>query len=240
MHCKLTNGNTITFIGTNMVAAVIRLCGCVLVAVAMSLVRVSISSDLQNDPADSSLLDETGPASSSSSSASSLYKEFEAFLVKFHKSSPDRLHDERRFEQFKQSYHYVMRHNSGVDVGGKPKTSASFLLELNEWADLFEEELQQMFPLTADPISIPSSQDDVAAAAADAPQTEEQQQQQQQLFILEGASKGRASLNWAGEDNPLGTSVMSSVENQVSVSVSADSLSASDSVVIPVAAAEWW
>ena len=233
-----------------MVAAVIRLCGCVLVAVVMSLVRVSMSSDLQTDPApDSSLLDETAPASSSSSSSSSsLYKEFEAFLVKFDKSSPDRLHDERRFEQFKQSYQYVMRHNSGVDAGGKPKNSASFLLELNEWADLFDEELQKMFPLTADPISIHISQDDVAAAA-DAPQTEEQQQQQ--LFILEGASKGRASLNWAGEDNPLGTSVMSSVENQVSVSasdsadsvsvsVSADSLSASDSVVIPVAAAEWW
>lgn len=175
-----------------MVAVVIRLCGCVLMAAAIvnSLLMVEMNDDddlLQSDP----------PLDSSS-----LHQEFEAFLVKFGKNSPDRLLDERRYEQFKQSYQFVTRHNS-VDAG-KPGTS--FLLELNEWADLFEEELQQMFPPTAYPIP----QDDVAAnsPAADAPQTDQ--------LILEGASQG-TSLNWAGEDNPLGTSVMSPVKNQVRI-----------------------
>ena len=178
-----------------MVAAVmIRLCGCVLMAAAIvkSLLTVGMNDDddlLQSDPPlDSSLL----------------HQEFEAFLVKFGKNSPDRLLDERRYEQFKQSYQFVTRHNS-VDAG---KPGASFLLELNEWADLFEEELQQMFPPTAYPIP---QDDDVAPnspTATDAPQTEQ--------LILEGASQV-TSLNWAGEDNPLGTSVMSPVKNQVRI-----------------------
>ena len=173
----------------------IRLCGCVLMAAAIvkSLLTVGMNDD------DDDLLQMSDPPLDSSS----LYQEFEAFLVKFGKNSPDRLLDERRYEQFKQSYQFVTRHNS-VDAG-KPGTS--FLLELNEWADLFEEELQQMFPPTAYPIP----QDDVAAnspTATDAPQTEQ--------LIPEGASQV-TSLNWAGEDNPLGTSVMSPVKNQVRI-----------------------
>lgn len=171
-------------------------------AIVKSLLMVGVTMPSSSSPSsndDDLQLQQRDPPSDSSSS---LRQEFEAFLVKFGKNSPDRLLDERRYEQFKQSYEFVTRHNS-VDAG-KPGTS--FHLELNEWADLFEEELQQMFPLTAYPIP----QDDVAASspAADAPQTEQ--------LILEDASQG-TSLNWAGEDNPLGTSVMSPVKNQVRV-----------------------
>jgi len=124
----------------------------------------------------------------------SLYKKFEAFLVKFDKSM-DRLRDVRRYHRFKQAYAFISRHNS-IDAG-KPGTS--FRLDLNEWADVLEEELQQMFPASG----IPQDSDSASSSAVDAPQTK---------LILEASG---SSLNWAGEDNPLGTSVMSPIKNQV-------------------------
>ena len=134
-----------------------------------------------------------------------------------HKKNTTRLADSRRIAQFIKHSSLIAAHNLLVDKSLDVLHKPNFKLSLNHLADLLPEELNGMFTNATEMNNNPELQQSVF--------TDIQNSEKSLIFRFpwDRSRHSQASiaadlpdsLDWSGGDNPMGTSVMSVVRNQV-------------------------
>jgi len=161
-------------------------------------------------------------------------QEYTAYLRK-HCKSLDRLLDVRRVERFQQQMRLIQDHNAELQRASPMRHS--FALKLNPMADMLPDEVDQLFGYRNH--KKPSSEHkamkrhSLRATNDTQKDTKSKHYYHSNLYPFFGQKKQHVnnlnsddtklklkaaalpeSLNWAGADNPIGDSVMSSVRNQ--------------------------
>ena len=162
----------------------------------------------------------------------SVEQEYISYLRAFGKSL-DRLSDPLRVEQFLSQLQIIHTHNEKKAEDGKK--ASSFNLQLNAMSDMLPEEVNQLFGYrnhkkNKHHTAKHSPKHDKSLRRMNHGEEEDESYYHSNLYPFFGRkNKAKAkevvlsnavvpeSINWSNDNNPIGSSVMSSVRNQVRV-----------------------
>lgn len=158
----------------------------------------------------------------------SVEQEYIAYLRTFGKSL-DRLTDSRRVERFKHQIQIIHEHNARETAKGKAGTA--FSLQLNAMSDMLPEEVNQLFGYRNNKKNVTREHSQTSKKGLRKKKQDSEDDESyyhSNLYPFFGKKKlGKAkealwknvvvpeTINWSNNDNPIGSSVMSSVRNQV-------------------------
>ena len=165
----------------------------------------------------------SGDGSNSVSNSSDYIEDYARYLARFNKSM-SRMNEPRRLTSFIKNSKLIMAHNSeNTDTvsGGSSSIKSNFILSVNSYTDLFDEEIASMFPQT-----IPDHSSIHSYSMVDGEKnnlnryirTSDSHLRIQSPFpvkVVERRSSLAESINWATTSNIYGAAFISTIRNQV-------------------------
>ena len=166
----------------------------------------------------------SGDGSNSISNSSDYIEDYARYLARFNKSM-SRMNEPRRLASFIKNSKLIMAHNSEntdtVSGGSSSSIKSNFILSVNSYTDLLDEEIVSMFPPT-----IPDHSSIHSYSMVDGEKnnlnryirTSDSHLRIQSPFpveVVERRSSLAESINWATTSNLYGAAFISTIRNQV-------------------------
>lgn len=165
----------------------------------------------------------SGDVSNSVSNSSDYIEDYSRYLARFNKSM-SRMNERRRLASFIKNSKLIMAHNSeNTDTvsGGSSSIKSNFILSVNSYTDLLDEEIASMFPPTIPDHSY-SMVDGKKKNLNRYIRTSDSHLRIQSPFpveVVERRSSLAESINWATTSNLYGAAFISTIRNQVRTTI---------------------